>query len=208
MDDILFINDFTLLNSQSNAGSRSSRPQAWSKNVVSIGGIRHFNTASATDDRWQSGASIGPAADGRIKPDLAHFYDSVCTTTSTSNTAYTSSFAARAPQLRSPRDISASSSRCCMSGCLQMRPEARPFLIAAAHVEPQSCDDQHCAVQWDMTIPGSDVTPSRQGLGPPRSLKNLYDRKSTIFIINENSVDESAVYVYQLPVAADRNGSR
>lgn len=92
MDDILFLNDITILNSQSNAGSRNSRPQAWAKNIVSIGGFYHFNTASTADDRWNSGASIGPAADGRTKPDLAHFYDSVLCTTSTSDTAYTSSF--------------------------------------------------------------------------------------------------------------------
>jgi hypothetical protein len=91
MDDILFINDFTLLNSQSNAGSQSSRPQAWSKNVVSIGGISHLNTASLTDDRWTS-ASVGPAADGRLKPELAHFYDNIFTTTSSSPTAYTATF--------------------------------------------------------------------------------------------------------------------
>ena len=92
MDDILFINDITILNSQSNNGNRQSRPQAWAKNVVAIGGVRHFNTASLADDRWQSGASIGPAADGRYKPELAHFYDSVLCPTSTNDTAYTTSF--------------------------------------------------------------------------------------------------------------------
>lgn len=92
MDDILFLNDITILNSQSNAGSQNSRPQAWAKNVTSIGAFRHFNTASTTDDRWQSGASIGPAADGRYKPELCHYYDSVLCPTSSSDTAYTSGF--------------------------------------------------------------------------------------------------------------------
>jgi hypothetical protein len=88
MDDILFRNNILILNSQSNTGNQNSRPQAWSKNVVSVGGVKHKNTLTKTDDDWTSGASIGPAADGRIKPDLTHFYDSVWSPASGSDTAY------------------------------------------------------------------------------------------------------------------------
>lgn len=92
MDDILFQNDITILNSQSNNGNQLSRPQAWAKNVVSIGGFYHFNNTNTADDRWNGGASIGPAADGRYKPELANCYDNIVCPTSTSNTAYTSGF--------------------------------------------------------------------------------------------------------------------
>lgn len=88
MDDIIFLNDFLILQSQSNTGSRSSRPQAWAKNVLSVGGFYHYNTMARSDDRWNRGASIGPAEDGRQKPDLANFYDKVFTT-SNSNNGYT-----------------------------------------------------------------------------------------------------------------------
>jgi len=76
MDDILFINDITITQSQSNAGNQDSRPQAWAKNIVSGGAVDHFNTLTRDDDSWSSGSgSIGPAEDGRIKPDLCFFYD-------------------------------------------------------------------------------------------------------------------------------------
>ncbi len=91
MDDITFLNDFIVLNSQSNTGNQNSRPQAWAKNVVSVGGVNHRNTLDKSDDGW-GGASIGPAADGRIKPELTHFYDSIFTTSSTGDNTYTSSF--------------------------------------------------------------------------------------------------------------------
>jgi hypothetical protein len=78
MDRIIFDFDILIFQSQSNTGNQSSRPQAWAKNVVAVGGINHGNTASKNNDFW-AGASVGPAADGRIKPDLAHFYDSVTT---------------------------------------------------------------------------------------------------------------------------------
>jgi hypothetical protein len=92
MDDIVFDLDIAILQSQSNQGTQSSRPQAWSKNVVSVGGVYHHDTLSRADDSWAGGASIGPAEDGRIKPDLCGFYDDVFTTTATSNTAYSSTF--------------------------------------------------------------------------------------------------------------------
>src|SRR5262245_46883120 len=76
MDNALFDFDFVLTQSQSNTGTQSSRPQAWAKNIISVGGIRHLNNSTPTDDFW-SGASIGPATDGRIKPEICAYYDSV-----------------------------------------------------------------------------------------------------------------------------------
>ncbi|HZM76027.1 MAG TPA: proprotein convertase P-domain-containing protein [Candidatus Limnocylindrales bacterium] len=92
LDRIVFDHDILICQSQSNAGTRSSRPQAWAKNVVSVGGQFHRNTLSRADDAWSGGASIGPAADGRLKPDLSNYYDQINTTSSTSDTSYTTSF--------------------------------------------------------------------------------------------------------------------
>jgi len=88
MDDIIFLNDITILQSQSNTGNRNSRPQAWAKNILSVGAFYHRNTLTRADDSWNRGASIGPAEDGRQKPDLANFYDEILTT-SNSNNGYT-----------------------------------------------------------------------------------------------------------------------
>ncbi len=89
LDDIIFINDIVICQSMSNTNSQSARPQAWAKNMVSVGGVDHVNTLSKTDDNVSS-ATYGPAADGRIKPELSHFYDNIFTSTTTST--YTSSF--------------------------------------------------------------------------------------------------------------------
>jgi hypothetical protein len=84
LDDILFLNDILVTQSQSNSNTQLSRPQAWAKNVVAVGGINHLNTLTTVDDFW-GGASIGPAADGRVKPDLSHFYDLIWTTDNSNN---------------------------------------------------------------------------------------------------------------------------
>jgi len=91
MDDILFINNILICQSQSNTGTQSSRPQAWAKNILSVGGVTHGGTLDRIDDRWTA-ASVGPAADGRIKPDLAHFYEAILTTSSSNDMSYTTSF--------------------------------------------------------------------------------------------------------------------
>jgi serine protease AprX len=77
LDDILFDHDILLTQSQSNTGSKLSRPQAWSKNVVSVGAVLHFNNLDPADDVWGGTGSIGPAADGRVKPDLAFWYEGI-----------------------------------------------------------------------------------------------------------------------------------
>ena len=83
IDTMLFDWDILHCQSQSNMGTRASRPQAWAKNILSGGAIKHYDTETRDDDCWCSGASIGPAEDGRIKPDLCFFYDLTYTTYST-----------------------------------------------------------------------------------------------------------------------------
>lgn len=85
VDDALFDSDLTRLNSQANNGTQLSRPEAWAKNIISVGGVKHLDDALPANDRWNqagdtSAASIGPANDGRLKPDICSFYDAVRTT--------------------------------------------------------------------------------------------------------------------------------
>jgi hypothetical protein len=88
MDTVIFETDYLHCQSQSNLGNTNSRPQAWAKNMMSGGAVDHVNTLTRADDNV-SGASTGPASDGRIKPTLAGFYDSIATT---SGCSYTSGF--------------------------------------------------------------------------------------------------------------------
>lgn len=87
VDDALFAADFVRTQSMSNLGTQSVRPEAWPKNTISVGGVRHQNNSNPADDVWQ-GASIGPAADGRLKPDVTSYYESVLTSDRTGTTGY------------------------------------------------------------------------------------------------------------------------
>jgi len=89
-DDIIFDHDLAWTQSQSNAGNQDSRPQAWAKNIFSVGGVRHGDNSNPLDDTWSGSGSTGPAADGRIKPTLAAYYDGIGTTSQ--GGGYTTSF--------------------------------------------------------------------------------------------------------------------
>lgn len=89
MDWIIHEFDIPICQSQSNTSNQNSRPQAWAKNIISVGAINHVNTANPNDDT-QSGTSMGPATDGRIKPDICGYYDQIYTTNGA--TTYTTSF--------------------------------------------------------------------------------------------------------------------
>ncbi|MCK5941700.1 MAG: S8 family serine peptidase, partial [Planctomycetes bacterium] len=89
MDWIIAEFDLPIFQSQSNSGNQMSRPQAWAKNIVSVGAIEHHDTATPVDDTG-SLTSTGPATDGRIKPDLCGYWDDTYTTSGA--TGYTAGF--------------------------------------------------------------------------------------------------------------------
>jgi hypothetical protein len=88
VDDYLFKVDYLSCQSQSNTGNMNSRPQAWAKNIVSVGGVEWRGTLNKADDFWSS-ASFGPAADQRVKPDLTSCYGDIPTTSNASNSGTT-----------------------------------------------------------------------------------------------------------------------
>jgi len=185
MDDILFLNDFVILQSQSNTGTQSSRPQAWAKNIVSIGGVRHLNTADESDDRWTNGASIGPAADGRIKPDLAHYYDSVFAPTSTTTTSYTqfSGTSAATPITAGHFGIFF---QMWHAGLFGNTPGATVF-DSRPHMTTTKAIMINTAHQWNPVGVSADLTRVRQGWGRA-DLQNLYSLRDKMFIVNETDL--------------------
>ncbi len=183
MDDISFLNDLIICQSQSNAGNQDSRPQAWAKNIVSVGGVYHRNTLTKSDDSWNRGGSTGPAADGRIKPELTHFYDQIFTTSSSSDTSYTTGFGGT-------------------SGATPIIAGHFGLLFQMWHegVFPgfgggNSVFEDRCALATakalmiNCAVPysGGDFTRFNQGWGMP-DLTYLYNNRDTMLIIDESDV--------------------
>lgn len=192
MDRILFdFSRISILNSQSNTGTQSSRPQAWAKNVISVGGISHYNTLSKTDDAWTS-ASIGPAADGRIKPDIASFYDNVYTTdwsgaSGYSTTNYYSSFngtSAATPIVAGHLGLFYQMWHLGLFG--NANPGATVF-----ENRPQNTTAKavlvNTASQWSFSGSTANRSRVKQGWGHP-DLTRMYDLRGKMLVVDESVV--------------------
>jgi hypothetical protein len=191
MDDIIFINDFSVLQSQSNNGNSQSRPQAWAKNIISVGGLYHNNDQNDANDSWSGGASIGPAADGRIKPDIASWYDDVWTSDEDPG-GYAGG-----------DDYSGfngtSSATPIVAGHLGLiyqmwhedafgnNPTGSEVFYSRPHNTLAKALLLNTSAQWTFSGPAHDRTRTHQGWGRP-DLDTLYDQRAELFFVNEEFV--------------------
>jgi serine protease AprX len=175
MDTIVFDHDILICQSQSNAGTRSSRPQAWAKNVLSVGGQFHRNTLSRTDDTWGGGASIGPAADGRIKPELSNYYDQIDTTSSTTDTSYTTSFGGTSGATPITCGNAGLMFQMWADGVFDGGPgKARDVFATRPHASTAKALLINSATQYPFTGTTSDMTRTHQGWGTV-NVRTLYE---------------------------------
>jgi subtilisin family serine protease len=193
MDDLIWRLDIAICQSQSNTGNRNSRPQAWAKNIISVGGIRHRNTPGESDDAWANGASIGPAADGRVKPDLNYWYDAIAAPNPNNTYVNFSGTSAATPEVAGVLGL-----------MLQMwsenvwgtNPEGNTVFERQPHASTIKALLINNAKQYPFSGTGHDLTRVHQGWGRP-NLRLAMDRADNSFIVNEStplSLDERARY--------------
>jgi serine protease AprX len=209
-DDIIFDHRIPWTQSQSNTGNQNSRPQAWAKNIISVGAVQHFNNSNPADDSWSAGnGSTGPAADGRIKPDLCAFYDSILTSDRTGGDGYstndwTPSFGGtsgatpmvaghNALAIQMYTDFVFGNTPTVPGGTrFQNRPLAqtlKTIMIASAR-------------QYAFTSGSTDNRREHQGWGFP-NLQQLWDTRNRMFIVPENEpLQQGQTDTYTIAVAA------
>ncbi|RJP30302.1 MAG: peptidase S8, partial [Phycisphaerales bacterium] len=186
MDDIAFQYDFLLLQAQANNGNRSSSGHAWGKNIVSVGGIRHRDTLTRGDDAWSGSGSIGPAEDGRIKPDLAYWYDSILTTNNSGG--YTSGFggtSAATPETAGHFGLMFQMWNDGIFGN-PVDPEGTVF-DNRPHLATAKALMINTAEPYPFTGQGHDLTRVHQGFGLA-NVRNLFELRNKFFIIDETDV--------------------
>ncbi len=186
MDDIIFLDDFLIAQSQSNAGSQQSRPEAWAKNIVSVGGLRHMGSLDMDTHCWCRSGSIGPAADGRIKPDLAHFYDGVYAPTTPSSTSYNTRFGGTSAATPIVAGYFGLFFEMWHNG-LFGNPTAETVFDSRPHQSTARALMINTARQWNFSGTADDRTRTHQGWGMP-NVQNLYDLSTQIFYVDESDV--------------------
>lgn len=184
MDDLIFQLDLPITQSQSNRSSKSSRPQAWAKNIISVGAVFHGNNTDFSDDSWEKGgASIGPASDGRIKPDIISYYDGIYTTGSSGYTTFGGTSGAT-PIVNGHLGIILEMFTDGLFGNPLKYPLEERFLNRP-HASTAKALLINSARQYEFKGLDHDMTRVHQGWGHP-SLDNLYRLRDQIFIIDED----------------------
>ncbi len=186
IDEIIFDTDIIVLQAQANEGTRLSDVSAWAKNNVSVGGINHLDTLTRTDDYWGYSGSTGPAEDGRIKPDLAYWYDWILTPGNDGGYyPYMGGTSAATP---------------ITAGHFGLMFEMWSAGVFGNPVDPDGSvfdNRPHAATAKALMInsarpyafsgPTDDLTRVHQGWGLA-NVQNLYDLRDQMFIINETDV--------------------
>ncbi|MFT5151275.1 MAG: serine protease AprX [Planctomycetota bacterium] len=200
IDDILFDFDITILHAQANTGANSSDFFAWGKNVVSVGGIRHQNTQSLADDSWSNAGSRGPAADGRIKPDLSYWFDSILTTSNSGG--YTTGFGGTSAATPETAGFFGLFYQMWHEGVFGNNPtgatvfDSRPKATLAKAFMINGAD------QYDFSGGSHDLRRVNQGWGRP-DVQSIYRERDNTFFINETEVLTNTQSVsFDLDVAA------
>ncbi|UCC30407.1 MAG: S8 family serine peptidase [Phycisphaerales bacterium] len=195
MDDILFINDIAITQSQSNAGNQDSRPQAWAKNIISGGAVNHYDTLTRSDDCWCSTASVGPADDGRIKPDLCFFYDDTYTTYAGGGYTQFGGTSGATPSIAGHLGLFFQMWSDGIFGN-EVIPGGTVF-ENRPHMTTAKAALINTATQYAFSGTGHDLTRVNQGWGMP-NVQYLYDMRNNISFIDETELlgnMESVEYV-------------
>jgi fibronectin type 3 domain-containing protein len=192
MDEIIFDLDVIITQSQSNTGERESRPQAWAKNIVAVGGVRHYDTLSRSDDVWNQSASIGPASDGRVKPDVWHFYDYTRAAYYTGDTNYYN-FGGTSGATPITAGHLGLIFQMWADGVFEGSPGlGRDVFNSKPHFTTAKALLIHSAYQYPFSGTSHDKTRMHQGWGMP-DVKNLYDMAEAHNWNFPVLIDESAV---------------
>jgi len=187
-DQAIFDFDLVHCQSQSNAGDQMSRPQAWAKNMISGGAVYHYDTLDKSDDKWNNGASIGPASDGRIKPTFCFFYDDILTVGYPGNNDYTYGFGGTSGATPMTAGHVGLVFQMWDDGIFgnEVDPEGSVF-ENKCHFTTAKVLLINAAEQYDFTGTSHDKTRMHQGWGMP-NVQNLYDLRENIYIIDESDV--------------------
>jgi len=199
LDDVAFLHDIVICQAQGNSGNSQSEQLSWAKNVISVGGILHLNTQTLSDDFHNGvGGSHGPAPDGRIKPDLSYWYDSIRTTASSGG--YDSNFGGTSAATPETAGYVGLMHQMWHQDLFGTSPGASTVFASAPKASTARAMMINTAEQYTFSS-GSDLRRVRQGWGRP-NVQRMHDLRDEFFVVDETDVLQNLdTIVYSVNVA-------
>ncbi|UCH89832.1 MAG: S8 family serine peptidase, partial [Thermoplasmata archaeon] len=176
---------FAAGNSNGGVGQKTLDRYSVAKNIITVGGVNHKNTISRGDDAWVNGGtgntpSQGPAADGRIKPDICGPFDSIYTTDVVGSGGYTTSnYYSGFGGTSGATPVVAGT-----VGIIYQMYRANHFDNNASNEIPAPATVKAILIADAYQYSLSDASRIQQGWGTP-DLKNIYDTGKNHLIVNE-----------------------
>ena len=173
--------------------------------------FRHFETVDPSDDVWLepglSGGSIGPAEDGRIKPELSAYYDSILTTSAFQYNPNFGGTSGATPIVNGYAGLTTQMFALGMFGHPGASRAADRFPDVGAwefifnfrpHFTTVKALMINTARQHQFSGLSHDMTRVHQGWGMP-SVQDLYDQRGQMLVVDENYVlSELEARTYQV----------
>ncbi|HRX86251.1 MAG TPA: hypothetical protein P5572_14620, partial [Phycisphaerae bacterium] len=134
---------------------------------------------------WGGAGTIGPTADGRIKPDLCFWYDSIRTTYPTST--YTNSFGGTSAACPETAGHFGLFFQMWKDGIFGNPVSGGTVFQERPHSSTARAVMINTASQYPFSGTGADLTRVHQGWGRP-DVANLYDLRDNLFVVDETDV--------------------
>jgi len=190
LDEAVFDFDIVVLQAQGNYDNQDSLQQSWGKNIVCVGGVYHYDDQNLGNDQWDgpgSNASIGPASDGRVKPDLCYYYDAIRTTTSSGG--YTNSMGGTSAATPETAGHFGLFFQMWADGAFRNRVSGGTVFEERPHAATAKAVMINTANEYSFSGTSHDLTRVHQGWGRS-NVQNLYDNRNSILIVDETDVIE------------------
>ena len=200
VDDAIFQTDLLVTWGQGNSGDQVGLQEPWAKNLIAVGGFLHGNTLTTQDDSWSSTGSIGPARDGRIKPDMTAFYDNIYVAGHQNDQGYSATFGGTSGATPIVAGHCGLFFEMWHEGVFGNDPTGSTVFESRPHSTTAKAVMINTATPFEFSGLNHDFARVHQGWGRP-DLTRLYQRRKRMLVINESDVLanlESTLYEVQV----------
>jgi hypothetical protein len=199
LDDLVLQNDLLFCSAIGNDGPGKGHAGSWAKNVLQVGGV-HPHGSIRREDHGPLAFTTGPAADGRVKPDLVHFGFGIYTASAAGPRVY-ENFAGTSCAAPLVAGHCGLMFEAWAGGAFGTRPLGRTVADRKPHAATAKALMINSAYCYPLGKGKGRLTRYQQGWGMP-DLARLYESRKRLFVVDQESAlhDHQAVE-YRLRVA-------